>query len=88
MRAILRGREWMDRAPKRAARSIHVIALLRCCERRITTSPRLVAFAIFGMCGWTQYWWNPMGPIDVSHLAGLFSDMITSGVQSPAEAAG
>jgi AcrR family transcriptional regulator len=51
-------------------------------ELRMSTSPRMAAFAIFGMCGWTQYWWDPKGPIDVSQLAALFSDMIASGVEA------
>jgi AcrR family transcriptional regulator len=58
-------------------------------ELRPVASPRLMAYGIFGMTGWTSRWFDPKTSLETAEEIGAaFAEMVLSGIRTePAEPA-
>lgn len=45
--------------------------------------PYVAAFAIFGMCSWTAWWFDPSGRLTAAEIAESIADLAVHGVQRP-----
>lgn len=43
--------------------------------------PRMVTFAIMGMCAWAYRWFRPNGALSSDEIADLWADMILKGIE-------
>ncbi|BDG60492.1 TetR/AcrR family transcriptional regulator [Caldinitratiruptor microaerophilus] len=55
---------------------------MRSGEFRQDLDPRIVTFAIFGMCNWTYQWLRPDGPLTPRQVGEMFSSLILQGLRS------
>jgi len=53
---------------------------------RGAADPKMVAFAILGMCNWLARWYDPKGSTSIDHLIGDYCDMIANGLVAPVDA--
>ncbi|WP_052668428.1 hypothetical protein [Nitriliruptor alkaliphilus] len=44
-------------------------------------SPRLIAFAIMGMCAWAHEWFNPHGDFTADAVASMYADLVLAGLR-------
>jgi AcrR family transcriptional regulator len=52
---------------------------------RTTGDPKMIAFAILGMCNWLARWYDPKGSTSIDDLIGDYCDVIANGlVATPA----
>lgn len=52
-------------------------------ELRPVASPRLVAFGIFGMTGWTSRWFDPSTSLEsAEEIGNAFAEMVLSGIRA------
>jgi AcrR family transcriptional regulator len=47
---------------------------------RRTENPKLVVFAILGMCNWLTHWYDPSGPVTLDGIVNVFFDLIAGGL--------
>jgi AcrR family transcriptional regulator len=47
---------------------------------RPTENPKLVVFAILGMCNWLTHWYDPAGPVALDGIVDVFFDLIAGGL--------
>jgi AcrR family transcriptional regulator len=43
-------------------------------------NPKLVVFAILGMCNWLTHWYDPTGPVTLDGIVDVFFDLIAGGL--------
>jgi AcrR family transcriptional regulator len=41
---------------------------------------KMLAAGILGMCNWSHRWFSPEGPLSASAIAGIFADMVLTGI--------
>lgn len=46
-------------------------------------NPRMVAFAVLGMCNWVSRWYSPGGRLTIADIARTFSTFAISGITPP-----
>jgi len=51
-------------------------------ERLATLPPKLLSFAILGMCNWLYQWYQPAGPLSVDEVAHIFIRLVEHGYLS------
>jgi hypothetical protein len=51
-------------------------------ERLATLPPKLLSFAILGMCNWLYQWYQPAGPLSVDEVARIFIRLVEHGYLS------
>ena len=54
---------------------------------RTAGDPKMIGFAILGMCNWLARWYDPKGSISIDDLIGDYCDMIANGLVAAAPAA-
>jgi AcrR family transcriptional regulator len=54
-------------------------------EFRADTDPRIIVFAIFGMCNWTYQWLQSNKGYGVRVIGQMFCDLLFQGLHSPSE---
>jgi len=54
---------------------------------RAAGDPKMIGFAILGMCNWLARWYDPKGSISIDDLIGDYCDMIANGLVAAAPAA-
>jgi TetR/AcrR family transcriptional regulator, cholesterol catabolism regulator len=47
---------------------------------RPVENPKLVVFAILGMCNWLTHWYDPAGPVTLDGIVDVFFDLIAGGL--------
>ncbi len=52
-------------------------------ELRQDLDPKMIAFAILGMCGWMHRWYDKAGRFSADEIAEMFSSMILRGIAEP-----
>lgn len=81
---LLDDKTFADTKAKRDELEQLVVALI---ERAISIgvlrevgNPRLMTFALLGMCSYAQYWWREDGPLSREELVSIFTDIYAHGV--------
>jgi AcrR family transcriptional regulator len=54
---------------------------------RAAGDPKMIGFAILGMCNWLARWYDPKGSISIDDLIGDYCDMIANGLVAAPPAA-
>ncbi|QGZ63337.1 TetR/AcrR family transcriptional regulator [Paraburkholderia acidisoli] len=47
---------------------------------RTMDNPKLVVFAILGMCNWLTHWYDPAGPVSLDGIVDVFFNLIAGGL--------